>query len=162
MKLTKGENITIYLNKQYIKNIDLKDREKAEKLIYKINQKYNIELYGYYETKIYIDKNYGIIIDIKKEELEYMDYFNESLEMNIEIIEDSFLYKIEDIFSIKKTDKFILRKYEDNIYLEAESISDIEIGIILENAQIIYGKEANTIKNRSKIIKPEVIVWKNQ
>ncbi len=157
MKFIKGDGVIIYLSRQYIKNNDLKDREAAEKLIHSINKKYNIELYGYYDTKIYIDKNYGIIIEIKKEELEYMDYFNAGLEMNIEIIEDSFLYKVEDIFSIKGLDKFVVRKYDDSIYLEIQNISDINLGIILENAEIIYGKQANFIMNKSRIINSEVI-----
>lgn len=163
MKLIKDDNITIFLSNSYIKNIDIENRESIEKLIHQINKKYNIELYGYYYVQIYIDKNYGIIINIKKEELEYMDYFNNALEMNIEIIEDSFLYKVEDIFSIKDMlNKLTIRKYDDNFYIEVKRTSDIDLGIILENAEIIYGQLAQNIKRRSKIIKSEVILWKDQ
>lgn len=163
MKLVKGEDITIFLSNPYIKNLDLDNREMVEKFIYKINKKYNMELYGYYDVNIYLDKNYGIIINIKKEELEYIDYFNTNIEMNIEIMKDSFLYKIEDIYRIKDIlNKFIIRKHKDNIYLEKKNISNIDLGIILENAEIIYGKEASIIVNKSEIINPEVITWKNQ
>ena len=163
MKLLYGKNIIIYINKNIIKNIDLNDKEKIERLIKKINQKYNIELCGYYNALIYVDKTYGLIIEIIKEELEYMDYFNNDLEINIEIIEDSFLYKIEDIYSAQKLlDKTIIRKYKDNLYLETKNVENIELGIIIENSKITYGNEAKEVKIKGKIIKSEVIVWKNQ
>lgn len=161
MKLVmRKDNIIVFLNKTYIKNIDLTDKSSVEKylskLILQIKRKYDIELCGYYNITLYVDMNYGIIIKIKKEELEYLDYFNNELEMNIEVIEDSFLYQIEDIFLI---DKYILNKFEiyknkEKLFLKAkENISDIELGLILENAKMMYGKTAKEIITRSKIVK---------
>ena len=157
MKLLKGKDITIYINKEELKINDL-TKTSIEKLIKNINKNYDINLKGYYNVGTYIDKNYGIIINIDKEELEYLDYFNE-LEINIEIIKDSFLYKIEDLSSIKNIiNRCIMRKLNENIYIEIKELSNIEMGIILENAIIIYGKEAKKIKNQSKIVNTEVIV----
>lgn len=154
------DNIIVFLNKTYIQNIDLTDKSSVEKylgkLILQIKRKYDIELYGYYNITLYVDMNYGIIINIKKEELEYLDYFNNELEMNIEVIEDSFLYQIEDIFSL---DKYILNKFEiyknkEKLFLKAkENISDIELGLILENAKMMYGKKAKEIILKSQIVK---------
>ena len=158
MKLNIGENIIIYLSKPYIKSLDLKDRKTIEKLIKKINYKYNIDLYGFIDVKIYTDINYGVIITINKEELEYIDYFNNDIEMNIEVIEDSFLYKIDDIFKVRNLENYKVYKYKENIYLEANKISSIDLGILLENAEIIYGEDVKKIINKSKIIKPEVIL----
>ena len=93
---------------------------------------------------------------MQKEELEYIDYFNEQLEFNIEVIEDSFLYKIDDILRLEKPllNKFIIYKNKDNLYLKPkEKISNIELGIILENSEIIYGAQADKIKKKSQIIK---------
>jgi len=149
-----GQNIVIYINKKLV----LHEKNKIEKLIINIKEKYNIEMQGFYNVKVYHDKDYGFIIEMEKEELEYMDYFND-LEMNIEIIEDSFLYKIDDVFRIKEIlPKQLIRKYADKLYLEIKNIQNIELGIILENSEIIYGKEAEKIKNKSEIVNMEVIV----
>ena len=160
MKLIIDENIVIFLDKLYLNNIDLKDynliEKKLIKLINKIQNKYLIDLNGYYNVYIYKDENYGIIIYMQKEELEYIDYFNEQLEFNIEVIEDSFLYKIYDILRLEKPllNKFIIYKNKDNLYLKPkEKISNIELGIILENSEIIYGAQADKIKKKGQIIK---------
>ena len=160
MRLIIDENIVIFLDKIYLKKLNLTDQNLLEKklikLINKIQNKFTLDLNGYYNVYIYKDKNYGLIIDMQKEDIEYLDYFNNQIELNIEVIEESFLYKVEDVFNITKSilDKFIIYKNGDTIYLKAkEKINNIELGIILENGEIIYGKEANTIKKNSQIIK---------
>ena len=159
MKLIIDDGINIYLNKQYLKSVDLNDTKTIKNIIKKINKKYNIDIYGYIEAKIYIDKNYGVIINLKKEELEYFDYFNDEIEMNIEIINDSFLYKIEDYNKDIIKDKKIY-KYKDNLYINIEKIDNINLGKIIEISEIIYGKQAQTIIEKNNIV--EVIPWKNQ
>ncbi len=160
MKLIIDENIVFFLNKIYLDNIDIKDESLIEKklikLINKIQKQYNIDLNGYYNVYIYKDKNYGLIIEMEKEKLDYLDYFNNQIELNIEIIEDTFLYKIDNIFTIDKTllEKLIIYINKDEIYLKIkENINDIELGQIIENSQIIYGNKAKSIKKQSKIIR---------
>ncbi len=160
MKLIIDENIVVFLDKLYLNNIDLKDYSQIEKklikIVNKIQNKCLIDINGYYNVYIYTDESYGIIIDMQKENLEYIDYFNNQLEFNIEVFEDSFLYKIDDILRLEKTllNKFIIYKNKENLYLKAkEKISNIELGIILENSEIIYGEIANNIKQKSQIIK---------
>ena len=156
MKLVIDDNIVIILGNFYLKNYDLKDYNQIEKNLFKIINKHSIELNGYYNVFIYHDKNYGIIIDMQKEDLEYLDYFNNQIELNIEIIEDSFLYEIEDIFALNKNilNEFILYKKGYHFYIEAkEKIDTIKLGEILENSKIIYGKVAKKIKRESRIIK---------
>ncbi|MBR3199527.1 MAG: hypothetical protein IKG27_05905 [Bacilli bacterium] len=155
MKLLKGEDIMIYINKEYLKK-DFTEN-KIEELIKEIIKNYNINLKGYYNVKIYKDEKYGIIINISKEELEYLDYFNNEVNLNIEMCKDSFLYKIYDLYSIKNIlKKLRIRKYNDSFYIEPKDITNVEFGIILENSIIIYGNEANKIKNKSDVL--EVIV----
>ena len=160
MRLIIDENIVIFLDKIYLHTLDLTNQNLIEKklikLINKIQNKYNINLNGYYNVFIYKDNNYGLIIDMQKEELEYLDYFNNQIELNIEVIEDSFLYIIEDIFWLNKSilNKCIIYKNGDTIYLKAkDNLNNFELGIILENGEIIYGKQANNIKKKSQIIK---------
>ena len=160
MKLIIDENIVFFLNKIYLDNVDIKDESLIEKklikLINKIQKQYNIDLNGYYNVYIYKDKNYGIIIEMEKEKLDYLDYFNNQIELNIEIIEDTFLYKIDNIFTIDKTllEKLVIYINKDEIYIKIkENINDIELGKIIENSQIIYGNKAKLIKKQSKIIR---------
>ncbi|MBR3230273.1 MAG: hypothetical protein IKF91_05570 [Bacilli bacterium] len=151
MKLIIDDGINIYLNKQYLKSVDLNDTKTIKKIIKKINKKYDIDLYGYIEAKIYIDKNYGIIINLKKEELDYFDYFNNEIEMNIEIINDSFLYKIEDYNKDLIKNKTIY-KYKENLYINIDKIDNINLGKILETSEIIYGEKAKTIIEKNNIV----------
>lgn len=154
MKLTLDNDITIYLNKTYLEKLNINSNNITSNyilnLIDKIKNIYKIDINGYYDANIYIDNNYGIIINIKKEDIEYFDYFN-NIELNINVIEDEFLYEIEDIFNLSKylLDKFEIYKVKDNIYLKIkEELNYIEIGTILENSKIIYGKQAKIINQR--------------
>ncbi len=155
MKLIIDNNIVIFLGNFYLKNYDLKDYNNIEKNLLKLLNKYSVDINGYYNVFIYHDKNYGLIIDMQKEDLEYLDYFNNQVELNIEIIEDSFLYEIEDILNINKDIliNFTIYKKNYHFYLETkEKINPIKLGILLENSKIIYGKKAKKIKKDSKII----------
>lgn len=153
MKLIIDDGITIFLGKL----IDISDKNNIENKIIKIlKNNYNVELNGYYNVDIYIDKNYGVIIKLKKDELDYLEYFTNALELNIEIKESSFLYKIDDIFNLGKNllNKFKIYKLKDNIYLSAnQPLSLANIAVLLENSYIIFGKEVEKIKNKSQIIK---------
>ena len=159
MKLIIDENIVIFLDKIYLQTIDLTNQNQIQKklikLINKLQNRYTLDLNGYYSVFIYKDENYGLIIDMQKEELEYLDYFNNQIEMSTQIIEDTFLYKIEDIFRLNKNllKKFIMYKNKEKIYLKAkDTLTHIELGIILENGEIIYGKNARKIETQSQII----------
>ena len=160
----KNDLLIIYINKIFQKNIDTNDKEQLEQtlkeIFIKINNRYQITFNGYYNINIYIDKNYGSIIEIKKEELEYLDYFTNQIEMNIKVIEDSFLYEIDEIDTyINK--KFDIYLFYDKIYIKLKKeISPINMIKLLEHTQIIYGKEAKKITEKSKKI--GWLKWKNQ
>ena len=50
--------------------------------------------------------------------------------------------------------KFIIYKNGYTFYLKPKAnLSSIELGMILENAEILYGKEAKKIEQKSQIIK---------
>lgn len=159
MKFIFDDDITIFISKEYINNIDLKDKNNLEKLIKRINDKYNIELNGYIEIKIYRNKLYGLIINIKKEDLEYFEYFKSEPEMNIQIEDSTFLYKIDDFYREISNDVTVYKDGED-IYIKPNN--EIFLGRIVENSKVIYGDIVNKIIKRSKIINAEVITWKDK
>jgi len=158
MKLiTNGDMIILYLNKMYIRSLDFTDKEVTEKymkrLLTKISNKYDIEIDGYYVVNLYVDMNYGVVIEIQKEELEYLDYFSNQIEINTKVVEGSFLYNIDN-FDDSLLKKFIIYKIKDKLYLRVkENISDLEMGKVLERAEIIYGAKANEIIKKAKIVR---------
>ena len=159
MKLVVDNNITIYLGKFHFKAININDTNNIEKELKKIlntlKKTYNLELNGYYETVLYLDENYGLIIKMQKDDLDYLDYFVTALEINSKVKKTSFLYKVEDILNLNKNilKKFIIYKYKKNIYLSAkEKLTTAEMGIILENSKVIFDEEIKKIKAKSQII----------
>lgn len=158
LKVVVDNNIIVFLTKSYIENIDLTSKRVLEsylnKLINKIKNKYDLDITGFYNVKIYIDENYGIIIDIIKETLDYPEYFTD-LDMNIEVIEDDFIYMFDDIPILNENIlmKFDKYKYKDKIYLiQIQNTNEIELGIVVENAKIIYGKKAKKIIKKAEMV----------
>lgn len=163
MKLIVDNNkFIVFLNKD--KNIDFDNKLKMEKyfkdLFSKIKNKYNIDISGYYNIDIYIDKYYGSIIEIEDEQLDYYDYFNQ-IDMEINVLKNSlFLYEINYEFLDKKIlDKVICYKINDKIYLQIISdIDDLLLAKITEYGHILYGKEVDKIIKQGKKVK----LWKSQ
>ena len=158
MKLvTDGDKVILYLNKMYIQTLDFKDKEVAEKylkvLLNKLSLKYDMNFNGYYLVHIYIDMSYGVIIEAKKEDLEYLDYFNNQIELNTKITHGSFLYEISDLNS-DYFNNFYVYKLKDKLYLRTkQEVSDFEMGTIIEKARIIYGKEADKIIRKAYLVR---------
>ena len=157
MKVVVKDNLLIiYLNKYYIKSLDFNSKENLQKYIKKLllnlQNNYNIQFDGYYDISLYVDKNYGVIIEVKKEELEYFEYFKNGIEINTKIIEDSFLYEINDII---KNNNFLTYVLKDKIYIKIkDQIENIKMGQILEKTKnIIYGKERKKIIKKARIVR---------
>ena len=150
------DEYTIYLNNYIIRKIDFFDNEELEKyinnLFNKLKKIYNIELNGYYNIDIYIDNNYGAIINIKKDDLEYYDYFNDQIDTQIIIHNNSnFLYKVKDFLDIKNNihSNFSLYKYYNEFYIRLnDKIDENKLGFILEYCEeICYDIEKIIQKN---------------
>ena len=162
MKLIVDNNkFIVFLNKD--ENIDFDNKTKMEKyfkdLFSKIKNKYNVDISGYYNIDIYIDKYYGSIIEIEDEQLDYYTYFNQ-IDMEINVLKNSlFLYEIGYEFLDKKIlDKVICYKIKDKIYLQIISdIDDLLLAKIIEYGHILYGKEVDKIVKQGKKVK----LWKN-
>ena len=136
--------LDIYLKKEIIKGIDFKDKENLENYLKKIfrilKDKYDIKIEGYYEIDAYIDNNYGVILNLNREDFDYYDYFKNQVDMKISIIDNEFLYEVEDI------PKSLLNKVnviieDDKIYLKInKKLEDIEMMKLLESSKIIYDR----------------------
>lgn len=158
MKLVyEDDKLVLYLNKMYIHSLDFSDKEMIQsymkRLFLKVSSRYDIEFDGYYIVKLYVDMNYGVIIEVIKEELEYLDYFSNQIEMNTEVVHGSFLYEVSDV-NEKNLDHFLLYKFNDKLYMRVKSqVDDMQMGNLIEHSKIIYGIEANNIIKKGKIVR---------
>ena len=134
--------LDIYIIKEVINKVDLKNKEELEKYLKKLfktlKYNYNIEISGFYDITVYIDKFYGIIFHLEKEDLDYYDYFKNQVDMRIVIIDTEFMYQVNDIpKNIINKFKIIIK--DNNIYLKIKNELDkLNMMLLLENSELVY------------------------
>ena len=124
--------LTIYLKGIYtddINNLCLNTLNKLKKY-------YNIDLKGFYIINVYIDKKYGIIMDIETEDDIDIEY--DDIEYYIITYNNTFLYEVEDILDLN-IDKYYT--YNEKYYIDIDSIYNIEF------IKVIYKDTINIINN---------------
>jgi len=154
MKVIGNENnLTIYINKTNIK-FNLDDKEGLEEyfrtIFIKIKEFYNIKLNGFYITYAYIDNKYGIIIDMEKDDMDFIYYNDCEIEMQLIVKDSNFLYEVKDIFFSEDIySKVELYTYKNKLYLK---LKEDVIKNIIEYSNIIY-KNTENILNYGKLLK---------
>ena len=142
IKFTSPLVFDIYIKKYLIEEINFSvksDIEKYLKKLFKIlNNKYNITIEGFYNITVYIDKFYGIILHLEKEELEYYEYYKNQVDMRLVTVHTDFMYEVFDIpFDI--LNKVKISNKNKNIYLTLkEKLTDLEMMKLIENSKIVY------------------------
>ena len=107
---------------------------------------YDIEIKGFYDIDVYSDKNYGIILDIYKDDIDFEPIFN-TIDMKITINKENFLYKLKDYRFQNWGNVYY---YHNFYYLEiTKEISVKDIMLLMENATIVY-KDIDIVKKRGK------------
>lgn len=140
------DNYIVYLNKFNIFRLDFKNVNSLEsnikKLLKKLECFYHIDIKGYYNINVYVDKYYGYVFKIKKEN-DYYNYFDlETVAVKIKKINTNFLYKVDDPFIFDDLNKFKFIKIKDNFYLKViKKLSYKEYLTLLEFSKIIYDNE---------------------
>lgn len=167
MKIEKlnEDNFIVFLNKLYLNNNQFelkKDFEDNFKNLFKVlNNCYNIEISGYYDIKIYCDKIYGYILDIRREEIDFYNYYDDHIDMKITINNNQkFVFKIKDNSVLDNTtlNYCNLLKINKDIYLiPKKTIDQYSLGMLIENSSVIYGNSAEIIINNSKEIKTKQV-----
>ncbi len=142
----------IYLNNDYIKKYNLKLEENAQenfkKLLNKLKSIYNLELYGYYKINVYINKYYGIIIELFKEDDEYIKIFGDSLDLKILFKNDAKVYYEIEEYNKYNLDKYNIYYYNNKFYIEIIYNNNIKEYLnLLESSKIIYGTQLEKIIN---------------
>jgi len=134
--------LDIYVKKELIDNIDFNSKDDLEKYLKKLfktlKNKYEITIEGFYDITVYIDKYYGVIFHLEKEDIEYYDYYKNQVDMRLITIETDFLYKIDDI-PFKLFNKVNIIVKDNNIYLKIiKDLENIEMMKLLEISEIVY------------------------
>ena len=97
-------NIIVYINNFHVDKVIFKEKEELEKyflqLFNRLKKFYRIILQGYYDIKVYIDKFYGIIIQMKRDSIDYCDYFGNQIDMRITIEDNDSFYIILMIYLV--------------------------------------------------------------
>ena len=133
---------------EYI-NFDIYDTSEVKDFIYKIYDKLlkKNKLTGIILFDIYIDTNYGMIIEIKKiEDLLFNDIIYIKIKFNLNI---SFLYEV-DYFYILENNLINqnIYYYKDKFYIEIiNTIDKNKFTCLLDNSNIVYNNEINNIIN---------------
>ena len=140
-------NMIIFLNKKYLK-IDFNNIDESEDyfkdLFLTLKNIYNIKLNGFYYIEVFVDKNYGVILELEKEELEYIDYYDNQVDMRVTVNDSEFMYLINDY---DLNDIMEIYSFQNNLYGKLKKqINSIKMGEILEKGKIIY-------KDYDKILK---------
>lgn len=132
----------IYIKKEFVSNIDFNSKENIEKYLKKLfknlKNKYCITVEGFYNITIYIDKYYGVIFHLEKEELEYYDYFKNQVDMRLITVDTEFLYLVEDIPD-ELLNKIKVCVVDNNIYIKIKKdLTNVEMMKLVENSKVVY------------------------
>ena len=162
MKLEKlsDDNIIVFLNKFYIDklnfSIDKNLDDNLKKLFKIISDHYDLDIIGYYNILLYQDKIYGYIFDIERENIDFYSYYDDHIDMKISISKNSrFLFKLKQnsVISNRLLKYVYLIKNGENLYLlPKKTISQYDLGYIVENTKIVYGSESNMVLDCGKYI----------
>ena len=144
IKFTNELILDIYIKKELIDNIDFSNKSDLEKYLKKLfkilKNKYNITIEGFYDITVYIDKYYGVVIHMEKDDVDYYDYFKNQVDMRIINIDTNFLYLVDDIpeYLLNKIDVIII---DNEIYLKIkEVLSKVEMMKLLEISKVVFDK----------------------
>jgi len=139
----------IFINKEYVKNIDIKNRDELVKYIKEFLCKLKIRLYlhGFYKVKVFPQEKVGIFLDVIK--LDDSD-FSSNLDLRVVIYMDEKFY-------FETNDYFIIEECNDKRFLNGlfYCVVDDQFNEVLnycEFGRFIYGKDVNKLLNNSIIL----------
>lgn len=148
MKLEMQEDdILIILKEEEIKKIDFEDIDKIESyfrdILLKLKKIYDIDINGFYNIHVYVDKREGMVLKLEKEYIDYYDSFHQ-IEMRIIKEDVTFLYEIDDILALPYQDLNIYI-YNDKFYVKRKNKK--KLYSLYEFGKLIYNNTEMIIKN---------------
>lgn len=127
-----NDEYIVYVNNLYYtfdkNNID----NILKKILKRLKKIYDIQIYSTFNVECYVDDNYGIVLEIKRE-YDPFNLYSKKTDLNINYNYTKFLYEVDDYF-INSDNKYI---FNNKIYIDNYKCEHI--------LNIIY-KDINSIK----------------
>lgn len=156
---TENNNLIVFLNKFYADNINLEVKKEMEtyfkQLFIKLNDVCEIDISGSFDITIYKDINYGVVLEIKKDDNDYFDYSFGQVDMRISSYSDNMIiYELDNVdLEFFNNQDYLIYQYGGKLYLKIIGIVGFtELGRVIENSRIIFGKMAKDVMRFGKII----------
>ncbi len=140
------DEITLFLKKKEIEDFHFDNIEEIEDyfrlLFLKLEECYHVTIEGFYNIKVFFDKNEGMVLKLTKEDVDYYPFHQ--VEMRIIKEDTEFLYKVDDVLPFLSFDIDIYL-YKNNFYIKNNNKKEVynlyELGrLIYENTDIILKK----------------------
>lgn len=148
------DKIIVFLNNKDYLLVEKNNIEKYIKsLFFKLENNYNLDLNGYNEVLIYKDLNYGIILELNKDDI---NYFFEQSDIRVNVFrKNKFLYNIDYSYLDNEIlSNTVIYKYKNKIYLKIKNnINENIFNKILEYSDIVYGEKVLEILNKCEKVK---------
>ncbi len=147
LEILDEDSYKIFINDDYIKQIDINNKEdlsnNIKSIIVKIKKVYDIILEGFYEVHVYPINNIGLILEIKNID----SYLSKSIDLRIIVHNEEEMYiKFSRYELIKKYNNI---KYLNNyFYLNVNEINKKDKYHLIEFANIIYGDDLLEVKRQ--------------
>ena len=137
---TDKNNYKVYINKYYYQYNENDINKFVMKIILFLKKNYNVEIYSIFNINCYLNNNYGMILEIKRDYDPFILYSKDT-KVILNIINVKMLYCISDYF-IK--DLFNIKVYTYNKYY-IDAINDIRVFEYIDD--IVYSDTDKIINN---------------
>jgi len=132
----------IYVKKYLIEGINFSVKSEIEEYLKKLfkilNTKYNLVIEGLYNITVYVDKYYGIILHLEKENIDYYEYYKNQVDMRLITVHTDFTYLVNDIPK-SIINKINIKTKDNNIYIKLiDKLNDLEMMRLMEFSEIVY------------------------
>lgn len=147
LEILDEDSYKIFINDDYIKQIDINNKEDLSNniklIIVKIKKVYDIILEGFYEVHVYPINNIGLILEIKNID----SYLSKSIDLRIIVHNEEDMYiKLSRYELIQKYTNI---KYLNNyFYLNVNEINKKDKYHLIEFVNIIYGDDLLEVKRQ--------------
>lgn len=139
----------IFINKEYVRGIDLLNKDDVVKFIknYIFKFRSRLKLCGFYKIKVFVHKSVGLFLEITK--LDDLD-LSSSLDLRIIVFYDETVYyETNDYFLIEKCND--IRFFDGKFFCIVDDYFD-EVIKKCEFGRFIYGKEIINLLNNGIIL----------
>lgn len=148
----RDNNLIVFLNKNEISDVDFFDKLKMESyfrdLFSRLNN-YGYDFCGNYNISVFIDDFYGVVLEICKGEQDFYECYD-FIDMDINVSKyRNFLYKL-DYFIDGLDGKYY--SYNGSIFFEPGKVNFYDLGILIENGELIYGVQCMDIKKMGDVL----------